>query len=254
MRNTSHSTSWQPVSDWYNSAVGADGHYFHQHVVLPNVLRLMKLQPNSSVLDLACGQGVLARQLPKEVYYQGYDISRALIDAAKKQDKQENHQYSVADVARDSLPLQKKDFSHATVILALQNIAQPDKTIRIAGQYLRKGGQCVVVLNHPCFRIPRHSSWGIDEAKKLQYRRVDRYMTPLNIPILAHPGKSNSPSTSSFHFPLSFYVEAFAKEGFMIEHLEEWQSDKKSVGKAAKMENRSRNDFPLFLTLVARKI
>jgi ubiquinone/menaquinone biosynthesis C-methylase UbiE len=246
-------TSWQPVSEWYNNAVGTDGHYYHQHVVLPNVLRLMNLESNSAVLDLACGQGVLARQLPKEVYYQGVDVARGLIEAAKKQDNQDNHHYTVADVTRPSLPFQKKDFTHATIILALQNINEPDKAIHTAGQYLRKGGQCIIVLNHPSFRIPRHSSWGIDESKKLQYRRVDRYMTPLNIPILAHPGKSSSPTTYSTHFPLSYYVEALAKNGFVIEHLEEWQSDKKSVGKAAKMENRSRNDFPLFLTLVARK-
>jgi hypothetical protein len=36
----------------------------------------------------------------------------------------------------------------------------------------------VLLLTHPCFRVPRQSGWGWDEQRKLQYRRVDRYLTP----------------------------------------------------------------------------
>lgn len=35
-------TSWQGVSDWYQKSVGRDGHYYHQTVVLPAVLRLLE--------------------------------------------------------------------------------------------------------------------------------------------------------------------------------------------------------------------
>ena len=42
--------------------------------------------------------------------------------------------------------------------------------------------------------------------------------------------------------------------GFFIELNEEWCSDKKSTGKMAKVENRCRSEFPLFLTFVAKKL
>jgi hypothetical protein len=107
-------------------------------------------------------------------------------------------------------------------------------------------------MNHPCFRVPRQSSWGVDEQKKLQYRRIDRYMEPLKIPIQTHPGQGDkSPQTWSFHHPLSTYVEGLSKSGFVIEKIEEWLSDKLSTGGKAKMENRSRLEFPLFLTIYA---
>ena len=59
-QKTGQSTSWQRVEKWYNEATGAEGHYYHQHLVMPGILKLFGLQPGNSVLDLACGQGVLA--------------------------------------------------------------------------------------------------------------------------------------------------------------------------------------------------
>lgn len=56
------------------------------------------------------------------------------------------------------LKIDKKDFSHAFVILALQNMEEGEKAIQNGAKHLRKGGKLFVVLNHPCYRIPRQSS------------------------------------------------------------------------------------------------
>ena len=88
---------------------------------------------------------------------------------------------------------------------------------------LQKGGKFVIILNHPCFRIPRQSGWGIEEEKKLQYRRIDRYQTDMKIPIQANPSKGNSSeSTWSFHHPLSTYSKWIKSAGFQIESIDEW--------------------------------
>lgn len=247
-------TSWQPVSDWYSQSVGKDGHYYHQHIVLPQSLRLLNLEntEETSLLDLACGQGVLERALPKNIQYCGVDIAPALITFAKKNKLMQRHDFYIGDVSKP-LSLNKQKFSHATCILALQNIKQPEKVIANAAQFLVSGGKFLIVLNHPCFRIPRQSSWGIDQAKKTQYRRIDRYLSPLEVPIIAHPGQKDSQMTWTFHKPLSAYIKMLVEAGFVIEALEEWSSDKVSEGKAAKMENRGRQEFPLFLTLLVRK-
>jgi hypothetical protein len=108
-------------------------------------------------------------------------------------------------------------------------------------------------MNHPSFRIPRQSSWGKDEANKLEYRRVNRYLTGLEIPINTHPGFSDSPMTWTYHQPLEYYIKSLKRAGMLISDLEEWTSDKVSVGKAAKGENRARSEFPMFLALRAVK-
>ncbi len=79
-------------------------------------------------------------------------------------------------------------------------------------------------------------------------------MTHLEIPIAAHPGHGEkSEVTWSYHSPLSEYVNNLSEHKFVIEKLEEWVSDKHSVGDAARMENRARKEFPLFMALLARK-
>ncbi len=249
-------TSWETSSTWYDKIVGPKGHYYHQQVIIPGVLRLLEMEkkPQPHILDLACGQGILSRHLPKGMKYLGIDASESLIEAAKNYASKSPHQFFVHDLAHP-LNLPYKEFSHATCILAVQNLNNPLSLFRTAHEHLRKTAPLIIVLNHPCFRIPRQSSWGIDEQKKLQYRRVDRYMTSLKIPIQTQPSKQEeSEETWSFHYPLSYYTIQLKQAGFVLDTIEEWCSDKKSTGKTAAMENRSRQEFPLFMTLVARKL
>jgi len=247
-------TSWQKVQAWYKKSVGEKGHYYHQHVVIPAVIKLLNLPKNgANLLDIACGQGVLARALPQNVEYTGLDAAASLIQDAKKQDNNPHHKFLVADATKP-LKLTDNSFTHATIILALQNIEYPEAVFESAAKALTKNGTFVLVINHPSFRIPRHSSWEIDPQNHLQYRRINGYMSPQKIPVTAHPGQKDSPITWSFHYPLSTYSQWLKAAGFVIEAIEEWTSDKESVGKSAKMENRARNEIPLFMALVCKKL
>ncbi len=258
MKNTHHgpnphTTSWQHVGKWYNEQVGFGGHYYHQHVVIPNVLKLLKLTPQSCLLDLACGQGVLARSLPPQVAYQGIDIARNLIADAQKLTDRPNTRFALGNITKP-LPINKRDFTHAAIILALQNIEELGSVFANVFNHLNSGGKLVIVMNHPCFRIPRQSSWGIDEQNKTQYRRIDHYSTSMKIPITASPSRGQqSPITWSFHFSIDTLSNALYQNGFVIEKIEEWSSDKQSHGRAARMENRSRSEIPLFMAFLCQK-
>lgn len=252
-RRRRKATSWEGVEGWYRGIVGEKGSYYHQRIVMPGVLKLLDLSKDSSLLDLACGQGVLARNLPFPIPYTGVDLSASLIKSAKKQSQQPEESYFVGDITQP-LPTKNKNFTHATIILALQNIEDGAAAIKNAAAHLAKGGRLVIVLNHPYYRIPRQSAWGVDEDKKVQYRRVDRYLSPLKIPIQAHPSKGKaSEVTWSFHNSLSTYTEWLQKNGMVIEKIEEWCSDKKSTGSHARMEDRARAEFPLFMAISAKK-
>jgi SAM-dependent methyltransferase len=239
-------TSWEEVSSWYDKVVGESGHYFHEHIILPRLLKLFSFdeKKEARLLDLGCGTGVLARHLPSWVDYVGVDASKSMIDRAKRNRK---GVYVVSDAAAPSLPIQGL-FSHITLILSLQNMEFPEKVFANAAKHLAPSGQLYMVLNHPCFRIPRQTSWGIDGEKKIQYRRIDRYLTPLEIPV-----SIASEETFSYHNPISTYINHLGNLGLGVVKAEEWTSDKESTGKAARMENRARTEFPLFLLLVAKK-
>lgn len=245
-------SSWEQSQKWYHDLVGPQGHYYHTHLVLPNTLRLLNLNFNSSLLDIACGQGVLCRAIPQLSRYCGYDLSPSLIKEAQKLNKVKTSEFFVHDA---TLPLPKTlpMFSHAACLLALQNISSPEAVFASIAPHLEPGARLVIVLNHPYFRIPRLTGWVIDEKKKLQSRRIDRYMSEQKIPLETHPSQKNSPLTWSFHFPLSYFIQTLQKHGFYIETIEEWCSNKTSTGKMASQENRARKEFPLFMTLVAIK-
>jgi ubiquinone/menaquinone biosynthesis C-methylase UbiE len=190
---------------------------------------------------------VLARSIPPGTRYVGVDIAPSLVRSAKLKSK---HPFYVSDITKP-LTLKEAPFSHAAMLLAAQNLEHVEGAFTNGASNLKPHGKFIIVMNHPCFRIPRQSSWGVDEPKKLQYRRVDLYMSPLKIPIQTNPGQQDKSATTwSFHHPLSYYFQKLAQAGFIIETVEEWVSDKKSTGSKAAMENRSRKEFPLFLAIL----
>lgn len=244
-------TSWEEVSSWYDLLVGEKGHYYHKEVIMPNLLRLMNIKNKKALLDLACGQGILSRALKEGVDYVGVDISPSLIKAAQNYAKgRKNTQFFVGD-ATCPLPFEKKNFDIATCILSLQGIEKGKNVIANAYLHLKMGGQLFLVLNHPSFRIPRQSMWGLDEKQMLQYRRVNLYLSSERIPLKVNP--KTQEEIWSFHHPLSTYSKWLYESGFVIELIEEWISNKSSTGSHAKLENRARKEFPLFLSIVAKK-
>jgi ubiquinone/menaquinone biosynthesis C-methylase UbiE len=247
-------TSWEEVNAWYHKSVGFEGHYYHKNVILPKLIPLLDLKENSSVLDIGCGQGILARHLPKKLKYLGLDLSASLIKEAISLNKDPNKKFIHHDATKP-LSIKEASFTHGVMILSLQNIENPKLVFEMVNPLIEKGGSLTLVLNHPYFRSPRQTSWGIDETKKCQFRRIERYLSPLKIPLEAHPGiKEDKKSTWSFHYPLSSLINWLREEEFAVVRLEEWCSDKKSEGKQKKMENFARAEFPLFMTLQAIKL
>jgi SAM-dependent methyltransferase len=241
--------SWQKVGGWYDKIVGEKGHYYHQKIILPNSLRLLQLKKGERLVDIGCGQGVLARNIPVEVDYLGIDLTKSLIERAQKQNGNPRHHYLTADASKE---IKLGMVNKVAIILSLQNIKKPFGVIRNCQNWLKIGGKILIVLNHPSFRIPKHADWIEREGR--QWRIVDRYMQPLEIPIESSPfNKRNNQISWSFHHPLSFYSEILSDNGFLIETIEEWVSDKKSTGSRAIMEDEARNEIPLFMAIVAKK-
>ena len=83
-------SSWEGSHKWYNKIVSEEGHYYHQKVILPALLKLIDLKKTKSLLDLGCGQGVLARALPKTIEYTGIDLSPSLIKSAENLSQNKN--------------------------------------------------------------------------------------------------------------------------------------------------------------------
>jgi len=245
-------TSWEKHSKKYTALLEEKKSYFHEAIIFPKVLKLLQLKSNSKLLELGCGQGKFSRKLPKFTGYMGLDASPSLINYAIETCKGLHVHFQIQDVT-EPFDLNSK-FTHGLIILALQNMHNPESVIKNLGNHIKSKGKVVIVLNHPCFRIPKHSQWHINESKNSQSRLVNNYLSRLKIPILMNPGETQkSVTTYSFHYPIQTYTKIFFEQGFLIQFIEEWPSEKKSVGTAAERENKAREEFPMFLTFVLEK-
>jgi SAM-dependent methyltransferase len=116
--------------------------------------------------------------------------------------------------------------------------------------------RAVIVILHPAFRIPRQSRWKWDERRKLLTREVDRYLSPLSVPIDMRPfNRPGETTTTTYHRPAGAYVNGLAQAGLLVDRFEEWPSHRTSQpGPRARAEDRARDEFPLFLAIRAVKV
>lgn len=249
---------WDPVAAWYDKLVGESGSDYHQNVILPATLRMLAIQAGESVVDVCCGQGVLVRPLLEEqiARFTGVDASRRLIESAKARHGSDPRVgLEVADACLPG-PWADGSYDAATCIMAVHDV--PD----IAGMFsnifraLKPGGRAVMVFMHPCFRIPRKTHWGWDGDQKIQYRRLDSYATPLQIPITTHPGKSSGEVTHFHHRPLADLLTTIGKCGLAVVACDELYSHRRSQasGPFSKAEHFAAGEFPMFIALKAVKV
>lgn len=248
-------SSWEKVAGWYEGYMGKDGGGYQRDLIFPGALALLEPKNGQVLLDLACGQGAFTKQLAAaaRVKVLGLDSSKSLIEVAKR-GAPPNCRFEVCDARRIDRMVGAGSLDGIVCNLAIQNIDDLDSVIRGAGDALKSGGRLVLTMNHPCYRQPRQSGWGWDEERKLQYRRVDKYLSEYEMPIQMHPGKAAHIKTFSYHRPLSIYIRTLAKHGLVVDALEEWISNKASdSGPRARAENIARREIPLFLGLRAFK-
>ncbi len=248
---------WDPVASWYDKLVGESGSDYHQNVILPAALRMLAPQPDESVIDICCGQGVLIRPLlaAKIGKFTGVDASPRLIESAKSRHGADPRVSLI--VADACLPGPWANASHdaATCIMAVHDVPDLEAMFSNVARSLKSGGRAVMVFMHPCFRIPRKTHWGWDADQKIQYRRLDSYATPLEIPITTHPGKGTGEQTHFYHRPLADLLSAMGKGGLAVVACEELFSHRRSQsGPFSKAEHRAAEEFPLFLALKAVKL
>ena len=244
---------WDPVAAWYDKLVGEAGSDYHRQVILPAALRLLEPRPGESVIDVCCGQGVLAKKLLDLGVGRitAVDASPRLLEAAQsRHGKDPRIAWVLADVCQ---PGAWADGSHAAVacVMAVHDVADVAALFSNISRALKPGGRAVLVMMHPCFRIPRQSHWGWDADRKIQFRRIDSYASPLEIPITTHPGKTTGEVTQFHHRPLAELLTALGQAGLAVTACEELYSHRRSqaTGPFSKAEHRAAREFPLFLAL-----
>ncbi len=253
-RATPRNTSWDPVAEWYQGMVGENGHKFHRRVAIPALLDLLEPQSGEHVLDIGCGPGALSPYLHERgVRYTGVDASERLLQAAREQHR--DHGQFLRGDSRNLAALRELKagmFDGATFLLSIQDMDPLREVFDSAAWAVKPGGRVVIVMTHPCFRIPRQSGWGWDDGRKLRFRRIDRYLTSLPVPMKPYPGQNGV--TRSFHRPLHEYINGMARVGLAVERMLELPTFEEHRGEAGRADTLADQEIPLFLGLRAVKL
>jgi ubiquinone/menaquinone biosynthesis C-methylase UbiE len=239
-------TSWEHVAHWYDGWVGKEGSYYHRTIAIPKTLELLNLQPNEFLLDIGSGTGTLAPHVLKiGCHYVGIELSPSFVRQAKRY-----HSAKARFLGGDARHLQQlfpqQKFDAAVFLLSLQDMEPLSEVLENVSSVLKTNGRLVMFMIHPCFRVPRQSGWGFDEKRKLHYRRIDRYLSRLAVPMKSYRGSV----TRSYHRPLQDYVQTLLNTGFQINAWEE-------IADASQKPNGQKNpneEIPLFLALRAVKM
>lgn len=246
-------SSWDSVAGWYDGTLGVRGSPHHRKAAVPTVMRLADLRPGEALIDVGCGQGVLAHHVLKAgASYLGVDASEAMVRLARKRRGDEGR-FEHGD-ARDlvgTTSARAGAFDVAAFMLSLQDMDPLPDVIASAAAVLKPGGRLVVFMVHPAFRAPRGSGWGYDERRKLVYRRVERYLSRAAMPMksYAEAGAAGRGATISFHRPLQDYFAALADNGLWVDALLELPDPVK-----ADDDRASSPEVPLFLALRAHRV
>ena len=233
---------WEQNAQWWQDGFtdGADPEYEEQ--ILP--LTAECLAGAQRVLDVGTGEGQIARlatQLGADLVV-GTDPTRAQLAVAR-----ERGGGSWVRGAGECLAFSDASFDAVVACLVFEHIPDHEPAIAEVARVLAPGGRFVFLLNHPLLQAP-NSGWVIDHLLDEQYWRVGPYLVPdVTMEELA-PGVV----LPFVHRPLSQYVNAMARNGLLVERMEEPMPPEGFLAKAK--EYRDAATIPRLLLLVARKV
>ncbi len=164
--------SWEENAGWWQDGFteGADPEYEEQIIPLAREW----LAGASSVLDIGCGEGQIARLVTDARRVVGVDPTWAQLVAARRRGG--GPAYARAGAA--ALPVNTGSFDAVVACLVFEHIRGVDDAIAEVARVLEPGGRFVFFLNHPLLQTP-NSGWIDDQIldPPEQYWRIGAYLS-----------------------------------------------------------------------------
>lgn len=221
--------AWEANAAYWDAYMGVEGNDFVNKLVWPATARLLDLQPDERVLDVACGNGLYAlRMADLGAKVTGFDFSAALIDRATRRsaDYGTRITYHVIDGTNLNalLALGEDQFAAAVCNMALFDMADLAPLAEGLSRLLRTAGHFVFSVMHPCFN-GKHSNFLVEAGDdgtnfvSRYFLKLSGYLTPFTERGIALRGQPEP--QLYFHRPLHELLRPFLRAGFVLDALEE---------------------------------
>ena len=144
----------QNATEW--DAYMGEGCGFQRVLIGPITERLLELQPDELVLDIACGNGAFARRMAKlGARVVASDFSEVFIERAiaRTTEHAERIAYHVVDATDEQqlLALGERCYDAAVCTMGIMDMSEIDPLFLALRRMLRPGGRFVFSVAHPCF-------------------------------------------------------------------------------------------------------
>jgi ubiquinone/menaquinone biosynthesis C-methylase UbiE len=233
------------IADWYNA--GLQNNAFYHELLLPCFFNLLPPLEGQLVCDLACGQGIVAREFARQgATVVGVDIAAKLLALAR--DEEMAHPLGIVyqqDDAQKLVTLANATFDGVVCNLALMDIADHAAVFRAVWRILCSRGWFVFSLTHPCFQTP-HAHWLEDEHGGIE-RALRGYF---------REGfwRSHNPDgvrgqVGAHHRMLSTYMNDLCASGFVLERMLEPPASEPIAERIP-----GYREVPLFMLMLWRKV
>ena len=219
---------WNANAPFWDARMG-EGNDFHLKRLLPSLERLLAPRAGERILEVACGNGQLARWMSeRDVHVVATDLSENLIELARARSRGRHGRidYRVVDASdrRALEQLGSGEYDAVVCNMALMDMPSVDALAEAAPVLLTSSGRLVFSVTHPCFNMGdagRVARWSDEDGVVRESIGIEihRYLTPRKVRGLAMIGQ---PEVQSYYErPLSVLLGAFLRSGLVLDALDE---------------------------------
>lgn len=250
--------AWEEVAHDFAQMVDND---FHRKFILFPALKILLNHSFSSlggiegkfVFDAGCGDGGVARYISeKGANVIAVDFSENILDEAKrKTNARAQIKYENINLLKP-LPYPSRTFDVAVCSLVLMDMPYVKKPLKELSRILKKKGEIVITISHPCFTTPmvKISRNIIDKVTG-----GDSTIEVKSYPLFKYVEKKIaglSKTTPYFHRQISFYINALASSGIRILEMREPLLPKRFKKLMPHLSHATK--VPIFLLLRGKKV
>jgi 2-polyprenyl-3-methyl-5-hydroxy-6-metoxy-1,4-benzoquinol methylase len=209
--------AYDSIAQWYNDWVGgADNENVYDDPYFPPLFELVGEVAGLRVMDLACGQGRIARALARRgARMVGVDISGELIAIAERYASTDAPVEYRHDSAHALGTCQDSEFDGVIANMAMMDIPDLQATVRSTFRVLRPGGWFAFSTFHPCFNTPQSAEL-VDDAGQ-SHRTVTDYFTEGHWTSDQRVGTART--IGAYHRTLATYLNTLVEAGFSLRQV-----------------------------------
>ena len=215
MTKTEHIQGYDGIAEWYDSCVRA--RTMLHDTVIDTLLSLADEVSGLDLCDLACGQGVVSREVAKRgaASVCGVDLSSKLLAIAHEEERRDP--LGISYVHEDAQSLSSFSdalFDGVLCNLALMDIEDLPAVAHTIQRILRPEGWLIFSILHPC--APVTSAEGSLQQRPQSYFEEGLWFSQNPLSVRGRVG--------SYHRTVSTYLQSFLDVGLKLERIIEPQA------------------------------